>query len=135
MPKRASAMARGKAMTRSIVKKKRTAATAAERNARKVVAARSGGLCELCLKPGTNMHHRLNRSQGGRWTPENILHLCGSGTTGCHGAVTVNVALAQSRGWSVRSTQDPAEEPVFLAGRGWVFLLEDGSTTAQESAA
>lgn len=123
-------------MTRRIVKAKRATVTAAERNTRKVVKARSNGLCEVCGRAeGANMHHRKNRSQGGPWTPENILHLCGSGTTGCHGSITENVRVARERGWSILSTQDPAEVPVFLAGLGFVFLLDDGTTTAQESAA
>lgn len=136
MPKRAAAVNRAKSMTRRIVKAKRATMTAAERNARKVVKARSQSLCEMCGRAeATNMHHRKNRSQGGAWTPGNLLHLCGSGTTGCHGSVGDNVALSRERGWSVLSTDDPTEMPVFLAGRGWVFLLEDGSTTQQETAA
>lgn len=125
-------MARGKAMTRRIVKAKRATVTADERNARKVMKARSQGTCEVCAAaPATDAHHRRNRSQGGRWSPENLLHLCHDD----HMAITVNPALARSRGWSVLSTDDPAEMPVFLAGLGWVFLLDDGSTTSQESAA
>jgi hypothetical protein len=134
--KRKTPMKAAQHLTQRIVKTKRAKVTAAERNARKVVKARSNGLCEVCGRAeGTNMHHRKGRSQGGPWTPENILHLCGSGTTGCHGAITVNPALAKSRGWSLLSTQVPAEMPAVLAGRGWVFLLEDGSTTQQETAA
>lgn len=125
-------MSRGKAMTRSIVKKNRAKVTAAERNGRKVTRSRSGGICEI---DGNNTaaecHHRKNRSQGGTWSPANLLDLC----TECHQRATVNPALARERGWSVLSTDDPAEMSVFIAGRGWVFLLDDGSTTAQETAA
>jgi hypothetical protein len=123
-------------LTKRIVKNNRAKVTAAERNARKVVRTRSGGICEICGNAqATNFGHRKNRSQGGQWSASNGLDLCGSGTTGCHGHATVNPALARSRGWAVLSTDDPAEMPVFLASQGWVFLLDDGSTTPQESAA
>jgi len=134
--KRKTPMKAAQHLTQRIVKTKRAKVTAAERNARKVVRARSGGICEICgHAAATNFGHRKNRSQGGQWSASNGLDLCGSGSTGCHGHATVNPALARERGWAVLSTQDPAEVPVFLAGHGWVFLLEDGSTTQQETAA
>jgi len=74
-------------------------------------------------RPATDMHHRVNRSQGGAWSPENILHLCHED----HMAVTVNPRLARERGWSLLSTQPPASSSVFLAGRGWVLLRGDGA--------
>lgn len=41
-------------------------------------------------------------------------------------------ALAYERGWFVRSTHDPAGQPVWLAGRGWVLLTRDGGITTTE---
>lgn len=38
-----------------------------------------------CGKPSATGHHVLSRGQGGDDVPANILPLCGSGTTGCHG--------------------------------------------------
>lgn len=58
--------------------------------ARRIVYARSGGLCEPripdagCRHTGAQWHHRKRRSQGGRWTPSNGLHIC----LPCHDYVT-----------------------------------------------
>lgn len=98
-----------------------------EKETRRIVAERSDGVCEICYgNRGTNMHHRKNASQGGRWTPENIMHLCGSGTTGCHGWVTVNPWMANKLGFSVKRWQDPAEVPIQF-GDSQYFLLPDGT--------
>lgn len=103
--------------------------TREERQARKLLAARSGGLCEVCRRePATDAHHRQNRSQGGRWEITNLLRLCHEH----HMHVTVNPAVAVERGWSVRSTADPAATPVWLAGRGWSYLRPDGSVAPVE---
>jgi hypothetical protein len=83
-----------------------------ERTTREAVAGRSGGYCEYCGHRATNMHHRVNRSQGGGWSPVNILHLCGSGTTGCHGFFTHQPELAYEMGVSVHRADDPAAIPV-----------------------
>jgi hypothetical protein len=137
-PLRRGALQRGAAISRAAAKPKPPKRDPAEAKARAVVAARSGGLCERCGRaPATNWHHRQGRSAGGVWSPENGLHLCGSGTTGCHGEVTVNPRISYERGWSVRSTADPAAEPVWLAGRGWHYLDADGGVrpTDRRSAA
>ena len=90
------------------------------------LTARSGGICELCgVDPATNWHHRKNRSQGGKNNLGNALHLCGSGTTGCHGWVTENPAKAYEMGWSVRSGFNPADVPVYRR-QEWAILTEDG---------
>lgn len=75
-----------------------------QNTARAVVYERSQGWCEValrghCLGRATNWHHR--RSAGRVWTPANGLHLCGSGTIGCHGWVTEHPRLAMARGWIV----------------------------------
>lgn len=43
--------------------------------------------CALCGAVDFSLHHVLKRSQGGDDVRENIVALCGSGTTGCHGLV------------------------------------------------
>lgn len=107
-----------------------------EKEARRLVYDRSGRVCEVCGRArATNWHHRKNASQGGLWCPSNGLHLCGSGTTGCHGKITVNPRIARERGWSVPSWGDPGETPVWVAGRGWVLLKDDGGFGEQEDAA
>lgn len=85
------------------------------------------GMCEVCgIRPATNMHHRKNRSQGGRDTAANLLAVCGTGTTGCHGYITEHPAEAYDKGWSVRRAFDPADVPVYRVGE-WVVLTESGT--------
>ena len=91
------------------------------------LGVRSGGHCEIChTAVATNWHHRKNRSQGGDNSLSNAMHLCGSGSTGCHGRVTENPAEAYEFGWSVRSGFVPAEVPVWLGWR-WMLLADDGT--------
>lgn len=66
---------------------------------------------------------------GTRWPgvnlPSNLLTLCGSGTTGCHGWVEAHPAWATAHGWSVPrwQTADVATVPVWT-WRGWVQLRD-----------
>lgn len=97
---------------------------------RKVIARRSGDICELCgRRRATNYHHRLRAGQGGREHAGNGLHLCGSGTTGCHGAVHRNPQRSYANGWLVRSGVDPLLMPVWLMtghGERYVQLGDSG---------
>lgn len=45
-----------------------------------------GVICVLCGQPGS-LHHIYPRGQGGDDVPENLVGLCGSGTTGHHGRI------------------------------------------------
>lgn len=116
-------------------KKARKKVTPEERNARKVVRARSGGACELCAAPATQMHHR--KKSGREWTPENLLHVCGAGNySGCHALIELNPTASKAKGWWLLPNQDPATEPVSIYGGGRVLLHNDGTTTpAKEEAA
>ena len=49
----------------------------------------AGVQCVLCGKRGT-LHHVLPRSRGGDDVYENLIGLCGSGTTGHHGLIEAN---------------------------------------------
>jgi 5-methylcytosine-specific restriction endonuclease McrA len=80
--------------------------------------------CEVCGAHGaTNAHHRVNASQGGRPTLGNLLLVCGSGTTGCHGRITVHPRWAKTLGYSVPATFEPCDVPVARWSR-WVGALE-----------
>lgn len=106
-----------------------------EKKARTVLYARSDGVCEVCSRArATNAHHRKNTSQGGLWTPSNLLHLCGSGTTGCHGHITTNPQISRDQGWAVPSWRNPEEVPVWVARRGYVLLTNIGTYEALEAA-
>lgn len=128
-------------MKRSAMKPYRPTVTAAERAARDLVRARSGGWCEVripgvCLGRAANMHHRKNRSQGGRADAANLVDLCGSGSTGCHGALTDTQgrrAEYEAMGCIVASHDDPATVPVLIhnatIGHDWALLGDDGCLT------
>jgi 5-methylcytosine-specific restriction endonuclease McrA len=80
--------------------------------------------CARCgLEYANNAHHRKNLSQGGQDVLSNLLLLCGSGTTGCHGWVTEHPLEAYTNGWSVRRNDNPATTPVLY--RGARVLLDD----------
>jgi len=101
-----------------------------EKEARRLVAERSGGICEVCgANRATNFQHRKNRSQGGPWSASNGLHACGSGTTGCHGRMHQEPEEAYAFGWSVKGAADPASTPVRTC-YGWVLLDDEGGRTA-----
>jgi hypothetical protein len=119
-------MKRAQSLTRRVMKAKRAQVTPEERNARRVVRERSQGQCEVCGHArGESMHHR--RKAGREWTPANLLHTCGDGVRGCHGRIEASPNAAKEQGWWLLSNQDPARTPVWLAGRGYVFLADDGS--------
>jgi hypothetical protein len=105
-----------------------------ETRARIEVELRSKGFCEagvpgVCLGWAQSMHHRRKRSQGGDWSSDNLVHVCGSGTTGCHGWIEANPQLALERGLSLRNG-DPAARPVELVFRGHRarWQLQDNGT-------
>lgn len=122
--KNRTGLSRARFLNRTPLTSRRPVVTKAERDARKTVKQRSEGRCEIggtCR--ATDMHHRQNRSQGGQWTPENLLHVCRAH----HQHVTVNPQAAREQGWTVPSHRDPAQVPVWLAGRGYALLRNDGS--------
>jgi hypothetical protein len=57
----------------------------------------------VCQRRAMNRHHRLRRSQGGGDEKANTMDVCGSGTTGCHGAIHANPAESYAKGWLIRS--------------------------------
>ena len=105
---------------------------------RLVVAARSGGGCEVgiegvCQGAATNIHHRLKRSHGGTWAPSNLLALCGSGTTGCHGYIEAHPNYSRQFGyWIFTGDGEPNTVSVYLHAHTvprWVLLDDEGSMT------
>lgn len=117
-------------------KPSRAPVTAEEREARTLVKQRSHGWCEvqipgICFGLAGNFHHRQNKSQLGIWSAPNGLAVCGSGSTGCHGALTNTNGRRREyerAGWIVPSTKNPAAVPVDHAARGRVLLLDNGDT-------
>ncbi|MFD9950536.1 HNH endonuclease [Nonomuraea sp. NPDC059023] len=73
-----------------------------------------------------SIHHRVPRGRGGENTAENLLLLCGSGTTGCHGWTEKNRAEAYQLGYLVHTGIDPLNVPVKLLGRVLAYPSPDG---------
>lgn len=88
-----------------------------EHAARLIVAQRSHNRCEVCAAEGTNVHHRVKA--GRVWRPANLVRLCGSGTTGCHGRIEHHPEAAQLLGLWLPSTADAAAEPMLCRPIGW----------------
>lgn len=128
-------------LPRRTTRPRRRAASGPSSTTRATVWARAGGRCELCTASlagprGFSVHHRLPRRMGGSTRPElntpaNLVILCGSGTTGCHGWVEGHRERAHADGLLLHAGEDPTRVPVRLAAlAGWarpVWLLVDGT--------
>lgn len=53
--------------------------------------------CGICGERSATGHHVISRGQGGDDVPANIVALCGSGTTGCHGEIENNNVSARRK--------------------------------------
>lgn len=94
--------------------------------ARVMLAARSGGACEIC---GTHTgpferHHRKRRRDGGDRLC-NILYLCRRD----HAWVTEHPAMARKYGWIVSVSRDPSQIPVLWRRTQWKLLDDTGGMT------
>lgn len=121
---------------------------------RALVMERDGYQCVKCGlpvfgEPGRDysLQHRTPRGMGGSRDPRlnlpsNLVLLCGSGTTLCHGEVESNRSAARAHGYLVSRPLDPAEVPVTVTLRpetpfstavvARVLLGDDGSRTEHE---
>jgi hypothetical protein len=110
---------------------KRKARTSDETRARQLVAARSGGRCEVDPRDAaTDWSHRVARSRGGAWCPSNGVHLCARH----HAETHAEPERARDLGLHVRTGRIPALVPVRLAA-GWVLLRADGGMAPVDEAA
>lgn len=107
-----------------------------------LVIARDGGRCVRCgVALGSmrgqdwSMQHRCARGAGGTSRPElnqpgNLILLCGSGVTGCHGWVEHHLTAARSPalGWSISQhcPLPPSQVAVLWFGE-LVYLADDGT--------
>lgn len=107
----------------------------------RMVDDRDGRRCVRCGRSlyavNGSRHHRKLRSQCTRVEKhqvQNLILLCGSGTTGCHGFVHMHPTIAYENGWCVKSFQDQLEVPV-RTWHGLVYLTTDGkySSTKEQS--
>ncbi|MCH9274980.1 HNH endonuclease [Bifidobacterium amazonense] len=103
---------------------------------RRLVLCRDSYRCVICGRDldaqwsGYSIHHRRLRSHGGVDLnhASNLICLCGSGTTGCHGDVHADPDLAYRHGWLVHAWADP-HHSLFTRRHGWILLDQDGTWT------
>lgn len=101
---------------------------------KRLVAARQRYRCWICNKDLTgptphSFHHRRMRSHPfpGLHEPANLILLCGTGTTGCHGQVHADPAHAYRNGWLMHSWQpDPEASPLLDHDGRWRLLDNTG---------
>lgn len=101
---------------------------------RRTVLRRDGWKCAICNREidshwsGYSIHHRIPRSHPfpGLHEPANLILLCGSGTTGCHGWVHAHPAAAYRMGWLVHNWQTPEHTPLYSHDHGWILLDQHG---------
>ena len=104
-------------------------------NVRELVYIRDGHRCARCsisiLNDPGSIHHRKPRGMGGTKDarandPRNLIRLCGTGTTGCHGWVESRRADAYSKGWLIRSYDD-LDVPMLTITGDRIELRIDGT--------
>lgn len=79
-------------------------------------------------QPGSR-HHRKMRSQSSKaemHRVSNLVDVCGTGSTGCHGWIHEHQRVAYELGYLVHSYEDPAEVPLRSHEHGWVLLDDVG---------
>lgn len=84
----------------------------------------------VCLNVPSSLHHRLLRSRGGTDELSNLLLLCGSGTTGCHGEAHANVSDAEADGFICKTGEAPADVPV-ITPDGWLHFTDAGTVLSR----
>lgn len=111
--------------------------TAIPRATRELVLARDAFGCVSCGRHVGGMtdysvHHRIPRGMGGSTDerlnlPSNLILLCGSGTTGCHGWVESRRNDARTWGYLLYRLSEPSLVAVYTY-LGWTMYHDDGST-------
>lgn len=119
--------------------------TGPDRKTRALVLERDGFQCVRCGKPcgprvgPYSLQHRKARGVGGDSSIPNLVLLCGTATTGCHGEVESRDPQTrredQARGYRLESWQDPATEGVMYAsehGSGVTLWLHADGTLSPD---
>jgi hypothetical protein len=98
-----------------------------------LVDLRDGNSCVRCghWLPGNpgGRHHRKKRSQCSKAEKHqvyNVVDICGTGTTGCHGWVHSHMAESYALGYLVHGYADPREVPIKHFRYGWCRLDVEG---------
>lgn len=103
--------------------KARSESTHIPRPVRLAVLERDRDRCQRCgrsiLSITYSLHHRRPRKLGGSrplHTMANLVTLCGTGTTGCHGEVEADRPTSRAIGWLVPNGVPPEQWPVWRRG-------------------
>lgn len=75
--------------------------------------------CAACGNPASNAHHLVSLAQRGCDTAANLVSLCGSGTSGCHGKVHANDE-ATRRAIRASLRDDQVEYIIGKKGQEWL---------------
>lgn len=99
------------------------------------VLARANYKCERCYRDflgyPVSVHHRRPRMMGGSkdemlHKSANLIVLCGSGTSGCHGWVESNRAKARELGFLIQKIESATEIPFQDVSQVWWQIDNDG---------
>lgn len=87
-------------MRRTRSKRRHPAGSQIPAEVRAAVEARSGGLCEWpsCPNHATDLHHLRMRSQGGKHTETNLVHICAPH----HRHIHDHPAQSYESGWLIK---------------------------------
>lgn len=91
--------------------------------------------CEICGEPlsstAMSVHHRRPRGMGGTKRadtnyPSNLMAICGTGTSGCHGYVESHREEAYEKGWLVSQNEEPSSVALKSYLYGTVYFDDEG---------
>jgi hypothetical protein len=78
-------------------------------------------LCRVCSDAvGATLHHLVSKSLGGGDVADNLVPLCGSGTTGCHGLVEAHNMWA----CDLLGRRLTEAERAYVVGKKGAYFLE-----------
>ncbi|MFD5864404.1 HNH endonuclease [Agromyces sp. NPDC127015] len=116
--------------------------TGVSRKTRAEVRERDRDTCQMpdCGRPirddDYSLQHRRARGMGGSRRPDtnapsNLVTVCGSATTGCHGYIESHPGIAAKLGFRVAQGVTPADVPIYTFTHGRVYLNDDGTHTKE----
>lgn len=91
---------------------------------REVVHLRDQKQCQACGEKSDSIQHRIGRGVGGQNVYSNLVDLCGSGTTGCHGKCEARDEQMHVKGFWLNSWESTTETPMYCWD-GLIRLLDD----------
>jgi hypothetical protein len=141
-PKAGAVPKRTAALPRASRKRKPARDTGPSPAVRRIVHVREGMACAACGISVTgrphSIQHRRARGMGGTTDPaanlpSNLVLLCGTAVTGCHGLAESRDPDMHGRGFWLRSWENPAVIPVMIASErnsGLTVWLDDSGEYA-----